>query len=120
MKNVEIYTGPLCAFCDWTKALLKKKGVAFKEINIGDDPNKISEMLKKSNRINSFCKLRLEKNNLGTTVPQNVGQLIRLKQEVERGQYKAASGCCQDTLDIDVTVARQESNSVTFRKTELT
>jgi hypothetical protein len=53
-------------------------------------------------------------------VPQNVGQLIRLKQEVKRGQHKAASGCCQDTLDIDVTVARQESDSVTFRKTEFT
>ena len=40
MKNVEIYTGPMCIFCDWAKELLEKKGVAFKEIYIGDDPKK--------------------------------------------------------------------------------
>ena len=32
MKNVEIYTGPFCIFCDRAKALLNKKGVSFKEI----------------------------------------------------------------------------------------
>ena len=37
MKNVEIYTGPMCIFCDWAKELLEKKGVAFKEIYIGAD-----------------------------------------------------------------------------------
>ena len=42
MKNVEIYTGPLCVFCDWAKTLLEKKGVPFKEIYIGDDSNKMS------------------------------------------------------------------------------
>ena len=47
MKNVEIYTGPLCAFCDQAKALLNKKGVAYKEINIASDPNKMDEMIKK-------------------------------------------------------------------------
>ena len=38
MKNVEIYTGPVCIFCDWAKALLEKKGVPFKEIYIGHTP----------------------------------------------------------------------------------
>ena len=49
MKHVEIYTGPLCAFCDRAKALLNKKGVSFKEIDLASDPNKMEEMIKKTN-----------------------------------------------------------------------
>ena len=41
MKKVEIYTGPLCAFCNFTKALLDRKGISYKEIFIGDDANKM-------------------------------------------------------------------------------
>ena len=49
MKHVEIYTGPLCTFCDRAKALLNKKGVSFKEIDLASDPNKMEEMIKKTN-----------------------------------------------------------------------
>ena len=49
MKNVEIYTGPLCAFCDRAKALLNKKGVSFKEIDLASDASKMEEMIKKTN-----------------------------------------------------------------------
>ena len=49
MKNVEIYTGPLCAFCDRAKALLNKKGVSFKEIDLASDASKMEEMIKKPN-----------------------------------------------------------------------
>ena len=65
MKNVEIYTGPLCAFCDWTKTLLKKKGIAFKEINIGDDPNKVTEMVKKSNGMKTVPQIFIDGKHIG-------------------------------------------------------
>ncbi len=65
MKNVEVYTGPLCAFCDWTKVLLKQKGVAFKEINIGDDPNKMSEMVKKSNGMKTVPQIFIDGKHIG-------------------------------------------------------
>ena len=65
MKNVEIYTGPLCAFCDWTKALFKKKGVVFKEINIGDDSNKMSEMVKKSNGMKTVPQIFIDGKHIG-------------------------------------------------------
>ena len=54
MKHVEIYTGPQCAFCDRAKALLNKKGVSFKEIDLASDPNKMEEMIKK-NKWNENC-----------------------------------------------------------------
>jgi len=34
MKQVDIYTTPICGYCHMAKRLLKKKGVAFNEINV--------------------------------------------------------------------------------------
>ncbi len=38
MKPVEIYTTPTCPYCSAAKALLRKKGVAFAEIDVSMDP----------------------------------------------------------------------------------
>lgn len=38
MKPVEIYTTQTCPYCIAAKALLKKKGVAYTEIDVGADP----------------------------------------------------------------------------------
>ncbi|PKU26655.1 glutaredoxin 3 [Telmatospirillum siberiense] len=37
MTSVEIYTTTICPYCVRAKALLAKKGVAFREINVEDD-----------------------------------------------------------------------------------
>ena len=49
MKNIIMYTGPLCNFCDAAKRLLNRNNIPFKEINIALEDNKRDEMLKKSN-----------------------------------------------------------------------
>ena len=49
MKKIEIYTGPLCGYCNAAKALLKRKNISFDEIDIGEQPEKREEMLKRSN-----------------------------------------------------------------------
>ena len=36
MPNVEIYTTRWCPYCHAAKALLKRKGVAFKEIDVSE------------------------------------------------------------------------------------
>lgn len=38
MKTVEIYTTQTCPYCHAAKALLRKKGVAFTEIDVSRDP----------------------------------------------------------------------------------
>jgi len=38
MKTVEIYTTQTCPYCQMAKGLLAKKGVAFKEIDVGGNP----------------------------------------------------------------------------------
>ena len=34
MKNVTVYMGPMCAFCDAAKRLLNRNNIPYKEINI--------------------------------------------------------------------------------------
>ena len=65
MKNVEIYTGPVCIFCNWAKALLEKKGVPFKEIYIGDDQKKMEEMIKKANGLRTVPQIFIDGQHIG-------------------------------------------------------
>ena len=65
MKQVEIYTGPLCAFCDRAKALLNKKGVSFKEIDLASDPNKMEEMIKKTNGMRTVPQIFINGQHIG-------------------------------------------------------
>ena len=65
MKQVEIYTGPLCAYCDRAKALLNKKGVSFKEINLASDPNKMDEMIKKTNGMKTVPQIFIDSQHIG-------------------------------------------------------
>ena len=65
MKNVEMYTGPLCVFCDRAKALLIKKGVSFKEINLASDPNKMDEMIKKTNGMKTVPQIFIDGQHIG-------------------------------------------------------
>ena len=49
MKNVTVYTGPMCNFCDAAKRLLNRNNIPYKEINIAVEDGKRDEMLAKSN-----------------------------------------------------------------------
>lgn len=44
MPQITIYTTPYCGFCHAAKALLKKKGVEFQEIDVSDDPEERRKM----------------------------------------------------------------------------
>ena len=48
MPPVEIYTTGYCPYCHAAKALLKKKGVKFSEIDIGRDWERRDEMIKRA------------------------------------------------------------------------
>ncbi|WP_397541589.1 glutaredoxin 3 [Roseovarius salis] len=48
MQTVEIYSSPLCGFCHAAKRLLKKKGVAYAEINVLTDPSRKPEMIQRA------------------------------------------------------------------------
>lgn len=48
MANITIYSTLLCPYCHRAKALLRKKGAAFTEIDVGMDPAKRAEMTVKA------------------------------------------------------------------------
>ncbi|WP_375229403.1 glutaredoxin 3 [Roseobacter sp. S98] len=49
MKNVEIYTSPLCGFCHAAKRLLNQKGVDFSEVDVLANPDRKPEMIQRAN-----------------------------------------------------------------------
>ena len=65
MKNVIVYMGPMCAFCDAAKRLLTKKNIPYKEINIALDEAKREEMLKKSNGKRTIPQIFIEDYHVG-------------------------------------------------------
>ena len=65
MKNVTVYMGPMCAFCDAAKRLLTKKNIPYKEINIALDEIKREEMLKKSNGKRTIPQIFVEDFHVG-------------------------------------------------------
>ena len=49
MKNITIYTGPLCGFCDAAKKLLARNNVEYKEINVAAVDGSMDEIITKAN-----------------------------------------------------------------------
>jgi len=49
MAKIEIYTTPICAYCDRAKQLLRRHNLHFEEINVASNLEKREEMLKRSN-----------------------------------------------------------------------
>ncbi len=49
MPPVEIYTTRWCPYCYQAKALLKRKGVSFSEIDVGRDWERRAEMVQRAN-----------------------------------------------------------------------
>jgi len=65
MKNVTVYMGPMCSFCDAAKRLLTRNNIPYKEINIALDEVKKEEMLKKSNGKRTIPQIFIEDYHVG-------------------------------------------------------
>tara|TARA_B100001029_G_C14781355_1_gene296658 strand:- start:346 stop:600 length:255 start_codon:yes stop_codon:yes gene_type:complete len=49
MKNITMYSGPMCAFCEAAKRLLLRNNLEFKEIDISSKDGLRDEMIQKAN-----------------------------------------------------------------------
>ena len=65
MKNIIMYTGPMCAFCNAAKRLLNRNNASFKEVDIGNDLKIREEMIKKSNGRRTVPQIFIEDNHIG-------------------------------------------------------
>jgi glutaredoxin 3 len=48
MSEVELYTTRWCPYCTRARVLLQRKGVAYVEIDIEDDPRRRQEMIRRA------------------------------------------------------------------------
>ncbi|MCK0071132.1 MULTISPECIES: glutaredoxin 3 [Kordiimonas] len=65
MANVVIYSSSMCPYCFRAKALLKQKGVSFKEINVDLKPNVRAEMRKKAGGVNTVPQIWIGDTHVG-------------------------------------------------------
>ena len=82
MKNITVYMGPMCSYCDAAKRLLNKKNIPYKEINIALEEGKMEEMLKKSNGMKTIPQIFIEDHHIGgydeLRALENKGELDQL------------------------------------------
>ncbi len=49
MKNITVYSGPMCGYCDAAKRLLAKNNLEFTDIDVSAKEGLRDEMIKKAN-----------------------------------------------------------------------
>ena len=49
MKNITMYTGPRCNFCEAAKRLFARNNLSFKEVDVSTEDGLRDEMTKKAN-----------------------------------------------------------------------
>tara|TARA_Y100000590_G_scaffold424158_1_gene530723 strand:- start:1437 stop:1691 length:255 start_codon:yes stop_codon:yes gene_type:complete len=65
MKNILIYSGPMCAFCDAAKRLLLRNNLEFKEIDISTKEGLVEEMIKKANGKRTIPQIFFDDQHIG-------------------------------------------------------
>ena len=65
MKNVTIYTGPYCNYCDAAKRLLTRNNLPYKEINVAEVEGAKDEMIKKANGKRTIPQIFFDDQHIG-------------------------------------------------------
>ncbi len=65
MANIEIYTTPFCPYCWRAKRLLKRKGLAFTEIDLWSEPERRAEMLERAEGRHTVPQIFIEGRGIG-------------------------------------------------------
>jgi glutaredoxin 3 len=65
LARVEIYTREYCGYCTRAKALLERKGVAFKEFAAGDDAELRREMIQRANGGSTYPQVFINGRHVG-------------------------------------------------------
>ncbi len=65
MKNVTIYTGPFCNYCDAAKRLLLRNNIKYKEIDIAKVDGAMDEMITKANGKRTIPQIFFDDQHIG-------------------------------------------------------
>ena len=82
MKNITMYTGPKCNFCDAAKRLLSRNNLKYEEIDISSKDGLRDEMIKKANGKRTIPQIFFDDHHVGGYVElrelEKKGELINL------------------------------------------
>ena len=78
MKNIIMYTGPMCNFCDAAKRLLSRNNLKYQEIDISSKDGLRDEMIKKSNGKRTIPQIFFDN--------QHVGGYVELRELEKKGE----------------------------------
>ena len=65
MKNITMYTGPMCSFCDAAKRLFSRNNIKYQEIDISTKDNLRIEMIKKANGKRTIPQIFFDDHHVG-------------------------------------------------------
>ena len=65
MKDIIMYTGPLCNFCDAAKRLFSRNNIEYQEIDISSKAGLMDEMIKKSNGRRTIPQIFFDDHHVG-------------------------------------------------------
>ena len=77
MKNITMYTGPMCNFCDAAKRLLARNNLKYEEIDISTKDGLRDEMIKKANGKRTIPQIFFD--------DQHVGGYVELRELEKKG-----------------------------------
>ena len=82
MKNITMYSGPLCNFCEAAKRLFLRNNLEFKEIDISTKDGLRDEMIKKANGKRTIPQIFFDEYHVGGYVElrelEKKGELLKL------------------------------------------
>ena len=82
MKNITMYSGPLCNFCEAAKRLFLRNNLEFKEIDISTKDGLREEMIQKSNGKRTIPQIFFDNFHVGGYVElrelEKKGELLKL------------------------------------------
>ncbi len=85
MKNIIMYTGPFCSFCEAAKRLFKRNNLNFEEIDISTKESLKDEMIKKSNGKRTIPQIFFNEHHVGGFVElrdlEKKGELLNLLKQ---------------------------------------
>ena len=65
MKNIKIYTGPICNFCEAAKRLFSRNNLKYQEIDISTKDELRDEMIKKTNGKRNIPQIFFDDHHIG-------------------------------------------------------
>jgi glutaredoxin 3 len=65
MPPIVVYATPYCPYCISAKALLRRKGAEFTEINVAGAPDRRAEMVERANGLTTVPQIFIGSNHVG-------------------------------------------------------